>query len=97
MALIKVLSARREGRLVAGLTLALALPGCSMPIPGLLDPSRRTDAALIAWIAVHGLSTLLVDHMVELGLGIEDDHATRAVLDCVLRSIVTPGAMPPGR
>ena len=64
---------------------------------GLLDRARRTDAALIAWTAVHGLSALLVDDMVELGLGIGSDHARRAVLDCVLRSIVAPGAMPPGR
>jgi len=64
---------------------------------GLLDPSRQSDAALIAWTAVHGLSTLLVDDMVELGLGIGSEHATRAVLDCVLRAIVTPGALPPGR
>lgn len=64
---------------------------------GLLEPARRTDAALIAWTAVHGLSALLVDDMVELGMGIATDHARTAVLDCVLRSVVTPGALPPGR
>jgi AcrR family transcriptional regulator len=64
---------------------------------GLLEPARRTDAALIAWTAVHGLSALLVDDMVELGLGIGSDHARTAVLDCVLHSVVTPGKLPPGR
>jgi AcrR family transcriptional regulator len=64
---------------------------------GLLEPARRTDAALIAWTAVHGLSALLVDDMVELGLGIGSDHARAAVLDCVLRSVVAPGKLPPGR
>jgi len=78
-------------------TLVLAAAVDDLVAAGLLDPSRRTDAALIAWIAVHGLSALLVDNMVELGLGIGSEHATRAVLDCVLRAIVTPGAMPPGR
>ena len=55
------------------------------------------DAALIAWTAVHGLSALLVDHMVELGLGIEPEEATRAVLDSVLRAVVNPGVTLPAR
>jgi hypothetical protein len=50
------------------------------------------DAALIAWTAVHGLSALLVDDMVTLGLGVEPDPATRTVLDAVLRAVVNPVA-----
>jgi len=57
---------------------------------GLLDPVRRMDAALIAWTAVHGLSCLMMDEMVTLGLGIMPAEATRAVLDSVLRAVVDP-------
>jgi hypothetical protein len=53
------------------------------------------DAALIAWTAVHGLGALLVDQMVELGLGIDTEHARRAVLDGVLRAIVIPDVVLP--
>jgi hypothetical protein len=62
---------------------------------GLLDPTRRMDAALIAWTAVHGLSALLADQMVELGLGIEPEQARQAVLDGVLRAIVNPDVVLP--
>ena len=62
---------------------------------GLLDEARRAEAALIAWTAVHGLSALLTDQMVELGLGIEVDQARRAVLDGVLRAIVDAAATLP--
>ena len=55
---------------------------------GLVDATRRMDAAVIAWTAVHGLGALLVDQMVELGLGIGTEHARRAVLDGVLRAVV---------
>ncbi len=63
---------------------------------GLLEPVRRTDAALIAWTAVHGLSALLVDDMVSIGLGVDTDQARRAVLDSVLRAVVNPGVPLPG-
>ena len=56
---------------------------------GLMDPSRRMDAALIAWTSVHGLSALLVDDMVNLGMGVEAEASTRAVLDAVLRAVVS--------
>ena len=62
---------------------------------GLVDPVRRMDAALIAWTAVHGLSSLLVDDMVTLGLGVMPDQARRAVLDSVLRAVVNPGVTLP--
>ncbi len=64
---------------------------------GLLEATRRMDAALIAWTAVHGLSALLVDDMVVLGFGIESDQAHRAVLDGVLRAIVGPSVTTPTR
>ncbi len=79
----------------AALVLATGIDG--LVDAGLLDPVRRMDAALIAWTAVHGLSALLVDHMVTLGLGIEPDQARRAVLDSVLRAIVNPGVTLPTR
>jgi AcrR family transcriptional regulator len=55
---------------------------------GLLDPARRKDAALVAWAAVHGLSALLSDGIVTLGLGIAPTDARRVVLGNVLRGVV---------
>jgi AcrR family transcriptional regulator len=72
----------------AALVLATGIDG--LVEVGLVDPVRRMDAALIAWTAVHGLGSLLVDDMVTLGLGIEPDEARRAVLDSVLRAVVNP-------
>jgi len=76
---------------------ALVLSTCvdGLVEAGLLDATRRMDAALIAWTAVHGLSSLLVDQMVELGLGIEPEEARQAVLDSVLRAVVNPGVVLP--
>jgi len=70
----------------AALVLATGIDG--LIEAGLLDHGRRMDAALIAWTAVHGLSCLMVDDMVALGLGIMPDEAKRAVLDSVLRAVV---------
>ncbi len=76
------------------LVLATAIDG--LVEAGLLDPVRRADAALIAWTAVHGMSALLVDDMISIGLGIDTDPARRAVLDSVLRAVVNPDVLLPG-
>ena len=79
----------------AALVLATGIDG--LIDVGLVDPVRRMDAALIAWTAVHGLSSLMTDNVVEVALGIQPEQARRAVLDSVLQAVVDPGATIPAR